>query len=348
LLNLAVGGSFTGHYGDDDISAPLPGKLYIDYVRVKDWNGQGEVSFSQGNILANAGADIVKEDLNKDGVEMVTLDGSSSYGPIASYEWSENGIVLSQDEVANLSLTTGVHNIRLKVTDTQGNTSSDYVKVDIRELIWEDNFDAFDTNVWEPELGDGCEEDLCGWGNQELQYYTSENIAIAPIPGDEDNNALVITAKSENKGGKSFTSARLKTQDKLTVKYGLVETRIKVPDDLSTGLWPAFWLLGNNISEVGWPKSGEIDMMEMGYKGQSLFDEGFEDASENDVVGGNIIFYSDAACAGNNATCAASISSDKYYSKPYRASTPLTNRFLTYRMYWDPNEIRLTVVDNGV
>jgi beta-glucanase (GH16 family) len=348
LLNLAVGGSFTGFNSNDDITAPLPGKLYIDYVRVKDWNGQGEVSFSQGNILANAGADIVKEDLNKDGVEMITLDGSSSYGPIDSYEWSENGIVLSQDEVANLSLTTGVHNIRLKVTDTQGNTSSDYVKVDIRELIWEDNFDSFDTNVWEPELGDGCEQDLCGWGNQELQYYTSENIAIAPIPGDEDNNALVITAKSETKGGKSFTSARVKTQDKLTVKYGLVETRIKVPDDLSTGLWPAFWLLGNNISEVGWPKSGEIDMMEMGYKAQTLFDEGFEDASENDVVGGNIIFYSDAACAGNNATCAASISNDKYYSKPYRASTPLTNRFLTYRMYWDPNEIRLTVVDNGV
>lgn len=347
LLNLAVGGSFTGFYGADDITAPLPGKLYIDYVRVRQWNGQGEVSFSSGSILANAGADIVKEDLDKDGVETVMLDGSSSYGSIVSYEWSENGIVLSQEAVAELSLSTGVHNLQLKVTDSQGNTSSDYVKVDIRELLWEDNFDTFDTSVWEPELGDGC-PDLCGWGNQELQYYTSENISIAPISGDEDNNALVITAKKENKGGKSFTSARLNTENKLTLKYGLVETRIKVPDDLSTGLWPAFWLLGNNISEVGWPKSGEIDMMEMGYKAQALYDEGFEGASENDVVGGNIIFYSDAACSGDNPNCAASIASDKYYTKPYRSSTPLTNRFLTYRMYWDPNEIRLTIVDNGV
>jgi len=325
LLNLAVGGSFTGFYGDDDITAPLPGKLYIDYVRVKEWNGQGEVSFSDGSILANAGADIVKDDLDKDGVETVTLDASSSYGSIVSYEWSENGIVLSQEATAELSLSTGIHNMKLTITDAQGQTSSDYVKVDIRELLWEDNFDTFDTSVWEPEQGDGC-PDLCGWGNQELQYYTPDNIDIAPIPGDEENNALVITAKSENKGGKSFTSARIKTEDKLTLKYGLVETRIKVPDDLSTGLWPAFWLLGNNLSDIGWPKSGEIDMMEMGYKAQALFDEGFEDASENDVVGGNIIFYSDAACSGDNPTCAASIASDKYYTKPYRASTPLTNR----------------------
>ena len=116
---------------------------------------------------------------------------------------------------------------------------------------------------------------------------------------------------------------------------------------MSTGLWPAFWLLGNNLSEVGWPKSGEIDMMEMGYRNQALLDEGFDGATENDVVGGNIIFYSDSACSSENQSCTASIASDKYYTKPYRTSTTLTNRFLTYRMYWDPNEIRLAVVDRG-
>ena len=89
-------------------------------------------------------------------------------------------------------------------------------------------------------------------------------------------------------------------------------------------------------------------MMEMGYKQQSLQDEGFENATENEVVGGNIIFYSDEACAPDNPDCAASISFDKYYSRPYRSSSnTLTDRFLTYRMYWDPNEIKLTVVDNG-
>ena len=347
LLNLAVGGSFTGFNDADDITAPLPGKLYIDYVRVKEWNGQGEVSFSGGSVLANAGKDIVKEDLNQDGVETVTIDSSSSYGSIVSYEWSENGVVLSQDAIAELSFSTGVHNIQLKVEDSQGNVSVDYAKIDIRELIWQDNFDTWDKDIWVPEEGDGCEEDLCGWGNQELQSYSADNISIKPIDNEDNNNALVIEARREEQNGKAFTSGRLKTEGNLSVKYGLVETRIKVPYDLSTGLWPAFWLLGNNLSEVGWPKSGEIDMMEMGYRNQALTDEGFEGATENDVVGGNIIFYSDDSCSGDNQNCAASIAFDKYYTKPYRSSTTLTNRFLTYRMYWDPNEIRLTVVDRG-
>ena len=348
LLNLAVGGSFTGLYDTDDISAPLPGKLYIDYVRVKEWNGQGNVSFPNGSVIANAGADIVAEDLDQDGVESVTIDGTSSYGPIASYEWSENGIVLAQESIAELALASGVHNLQLKVIDSQGNSSIDYIKIDVRELLWQDNFNSFDSGIWTPEIGDGCDQDLCGWGNQELQYYTEENLSIESIPNEENNSALVIEAKTQEQGGYSYTSGRVKTEGNLSVKYGLVETRIKVPDDLSTGLWPAFWLLGNNLSEVGWPKSGEIDMMEMGYKKQALFDEGFEDSNEDEVVGGNIIFYSDDACSGGNESCAASISNDKYYTKPYQKATTLTNRFLTYRMYWDPNEIRLTVVDNGV
>ena len=68
----------------------------------------------------------------------------------------------------------------------------------------------------------------------------------------------MIEARSENQNGKAFTSGRVKTEGNLSVKYGLVETRIKVPYDLSTGLWPAFWLLGNNLSEVGWPRSGAV------------------------------------------------------------------------------------------
>ena len=348
ILNLAVGGNFTGQLTDNDISAPLPGKLLIDYVRVKKWKGQGEVSFSQGPLLANAGDEIILEDLDKNGVESVTLDASSSYGPIASYEWSENNVVLSQEQTANVDLGSGIHNIKLLIRDEFGNESEDFVKVDVREILWEENFNEFNTDVWEAEIGDGCDQGLCGWGNDELQSYKQENVYIEAIPGEAENNALVIEAKVENDNQSAFTSARVKSQDQLTLKYGLVETRIKVPDDLSTGLWPAFWLLGNNISEVDWPRSGEIDMMEMGYKQQSLQDEGFENATENEVVGGNIIFYSDEACAPDNPDCAASISFDKYYSRPYRSSSnTLTDRFLTYRMYWDPNEIKLTVVDNG-
>ncbi len=120
------------------------------------------------------------------------------------------------------------------------------------QVIWSEEFDtgtALDDAVWSYDLGDS------GWGNQELQEYTNsaENVRI------EDGN-LVITVKEDM--GK-FTSARVRTQDKLTFKYGTIEARIKVPN-LADGLWPAFWTLGNNFGLVGWPYCGELDIMEMG------------------------------------------------------------------------------------
>lgn len=121
--------------------------------------------------------------------------------------------------------------------------------------MWSEEFNsgsAPGNAVWSYDLGAG------GWGNGELQNYTS-NAANVRVEGGN----LVITAVKQ---GSSFTSARIKTQDKLTFKYGTVEARIQVPD-LGNGLWPAFWTLGNNYSDVGWPDCGEIDVMEMGSGG---------------------------------------------------------------------------------
>lgn len=346
ILNLAVGGNFVGINNADDITAPFPGKMYIDYVKVSKWNGVGSVVQSNADLLANAGADIILEDLDKNGVEEVSLNSSSSYGKVSSYEWSESGVVLSQDANPKLSLANGVHDIQLKIKNSAGNESVDNVKVTIREILWEENFNSFDSNIWNSDIGNGC-PDNCGWGNQELEYYKSENISIQGIANEGDNKALVIEAKKENAEGFSFTSGKVTTKGKLSVRYGLIETRLKVPNDLSTGLWPAFWLLGNNIDEVGWPKSGEIDMMEMGHKKAFRDVEEFPNSNEDQIVGANLIWYEEGACDGN-PDCAASIAFDKWYNKPYVSNSTLTDRFLIYRMYWDPNQIRLTVVDNGV
>jgi beta-glucanase (GH16 family) len=347
IMNLAVGGNFVGLTSENQITAPFPSKMYIDYVKVSKWNGQGKVFQSEGKLLANAGANLILEDLDKDGFETANLDGSASYGAGVSYEWSENGVVLSQDEKPMLSFNPGIHNLQLKITDTSGNTSVDDVKITVREVLWEENFNSFDTNLWNTDIGNGCEEGLCGWGNQELEYYQSENVYVEAIPNEENNSALVIEAKREAVDEYAFTSGKVTTKGKVSVRYGLVEARVKVPNDLSTGLWPAFWLLGSNIDEVGWPKSGEIDMMEMGHGREFREREEFPEATENDIVGGNIIFYSEDACGGS-ADCAASIAYDKWYNNPYSRNASLTNRFLTYRMYWDPNEIKLTVEDRGV
>lgn len=126
-------------------------------------------------------------------------------------------------------------------------------------VIWEDTFSDpnLDTTLWTPEVGGH------GWGNGELQYYTSRIDGASGANAYIENGNLVIEARQEEYSEKQFTSARLSTKGTLAYKYGTLEARIKCPD-LANGLWAAFWLLGNTIDQVRWPACGELDIMEMG------------------------------------------------------------------------------------
>lgn len=128
-------------------------------------------------------------------------------------------------------------------------------------LVWQDNFDSatINPNNWTYDFGDGCDRTAgCGWGNSELEYYTSrpENARIA-------NGNLVIEARQESFGNSAFTSGRIKTEGRIHFMYGTLEARIKMPN-VANGLWPALWTLGT-VGEV-WPQVGEIDILEMGAK----------------------------------------------------------------------------------
>ena len=130
------------------------------------------------------------------------------------------------------------------------------------KLIWADEFDtqgAPDDSKWNYDIGRGNN----GWGNNESQYYTkrSENVIVA-------EGVLKIVAKKENYKGAHYTSARLKTQGKFDFTYGKVVVRAKLPKGVGT--WPAIWMLGSNITEVGWPACGEIDIMEHVGKEQDM------------------------------------------------------------------------------
>ena len=116
-------------------------------------------------------------------------------------------------------------------------------------LVWSDEFNghSVDTSVWHFETGDN------GWGNHEQEYYQSANASV-------QHGNLVITAKKETSGPHPYTSARMKTQGTKAFEYGKIEARIKLPVGL--GFWPAFWMLGANISSAPWPACGEIDIME--------------------------------------------------------------------------------------
>lgn len=127
------------------------------------------------------------------------------------------------------------------------------------ELVMADEFGtdgAPDPAIWSFDIGTGQN----GWGNNELQYYTNrtENVKV-------ENGVLLISAKKESFEGASYTSARLVTKGKFVQAYGRFEARMRLP--YGQGVWPAFWLLGANIDEVGWPQTGEIDIME--YRGQN-------------------------------------------------------------------------------
>ena len=147
------------------------------------------------------------------------------------------------------------------------------------QLVWSDEFnaDTLNTAYW------NTEDNARGGGNAELQYYTPKNITFEnhPVTGE---HCLVINAQREDYGNRPCTSARLNTHDKVTVEYGKVEARIAFPYT-ADGLWPAFWMLGNNLAKnlgnddsvdkqaeelakqnrVVWPKCGEIDICEMGH-----------------------------------------------------------------------------------
>lgn len=122
------------------------------------------------------------------------------------------------------------------------------------ELVWADEFNYSgnpNPSFWTAEVGAG------GWGNNERQYYTSGDTDNALV----ENGVLTITAIREEYSGAEYTSARLITRGKLNVQYGKIEARMKLP--YGQGIWPAFWMLGENITDVGWPACGEIDIMEL-------------------------------------------------------------------------------------
>jgi beta-glucanase (GH16 family) len=157
----------------------------------------------------------------------------------------------------------GTYTANVIAKSSAGLTTSKSIQVVVAvssSLIFSDEFNtpgAPDPAKWGFDIGTGSG----GWGNNELQYYTSrsENVIVS-------GGTLKITAKKENFSGSAYTSARMLTKDKFSFKYGKVEISAKLP--AGGGTWPALWMLGSNINTVGWPACGEIDIME--HKGNDL------------------------------------------------------------------------------
>lgn len=143
------------------------------------------------------------------------------------------------------------------------------------QMVWSDEFDgsSLNTSRWNYENGNlGV--------NNEKQYYQSSNVSVS-------NGNLVITARKQSVGGQPYTSGRINTNGKFSQKYGRIEARIKLT--AMQGIWPAFWMLGTNIGEpnVGWPRCGEIDIMEQVNASNTVYGTIHWDANGYTHYGGN-------------------------------------------------------------
>lgn len=179
------------------------------------------------------------------------------------------------------------------------------------QITWSDEFNGLagqlpDASKWTFDLGTGQD----GWGNSELQIYTNSpaNISL------DDQGNLVITAINE---GNRFTSARIKTQGLFAQQYGRFEARIKTP--YGPGIWPAFWMLGENIETVPWPGCGEIDIMEL--RGQ-----------EPHIIHGTI--HGPGYSGGNPVTGSYALVNDRFDAD-----------FHLYAIEWDKDKIDFFVDD---
>ncbi|WPR75937.1 glycoside hydrolase family 16 protein [Algoriphagus sp. NG3] len=185
------------------------------------------------------------------------------------------------------------------------------------ELAWNDEFEEGTLSPdWVFELGDGC-PNLCGWGNNELQYYRRENTELK-------DGYLVITAKEESIGGKNYTSSRLKTQGKQVFQFGRIDIRAALPK--GQGIWPALWMLGENIPEVNWPACGEIDIMEM---------IGGDASGRDDTIHGTLHWDNNGNYAYHGG------------SKSLSAGAKFSDNFHVYSIIWDENKITW-LLDNEV
>ncbi len=192
-----------------------------------------------------------------------------------------------------------------KVTEaaevTSSSSSSPY--------LWHDEFDSIDTTQWSFETG------ASGWGNNEWQYYTnrSENAFV-------QDGILHIRASKEDYEGAEYTSARMITKGKFSFTYGTIEARIALPT--GNGIWPAFWMLGENIDAVSWPACGEIDIIE------AVNDE-------NVVYGTNHWQYEGGHAQYGNST------------KDYYGTSKVLDitQFHNYKMVWNEKLIAMYVDD---
>ncbi|MFT6865402.1 MAG: hypothetical protein ACJA08_000220 [Cyclobacteriaceae bacterium] len=233
---------------DSTVNSSDPTNLVIDLINLEDGSGKIDITVTAENTSEyyfDSGETGIDPITNTTGIFTHTYTETDVYA-IDIRAIGASGRYLKQDR----QLTILIGDATGLIDGSKGYSTP--LTYDGMNLIWQDEFNgtALDQTKWNFETGTGSN----GWGNNELQYYRESNTAV----GD---GFLLIDAKREAFSGAAYTSSRLTTQNKFNFQYGRVDIRAQMPE--GQGIWPALWMLGKNITTVGWPSCGEIDIMEM-------------------------------------------------------------------------------------
>lgn len=243
------------------------------------------------------------------GILAACSSDSSSSGPAEEPPASSSDKIATNSSSSLRLSSANLSSSSIDVSVSAETSSSNKVTEPAEVYLWHDEFDSIDTTTWTFEKG------ASGWGNNEWQYYTarSENAFV-------QGGILHIRANKEDYEGAKYTSARMITKGKFSFTYGTVEARIALP--VGKGIWPAFWMLGENIDAVSWPACGEIDIIEA-------------------VNSENVVYGTNHWQAGGNQADYGNNTRDYYGTSKELDIT----QFHNYKMVWNEKLIAMYVDD---
>jgi beta-glucanase (GH16 family) len=250
------GGAYRSDNVDIEATADSGGGYNVGWIAAGEW-----LAFNGLNV-PSTGSYIVRLRVASPGGATASVDLNAGSIPLGNFAIPATGGWQNWTTVSRtVTLNAGTYNLGVFAQTAGWNFNWIEIVPAGSNLVWSDEFNSINTATWTHETGGG------GWGNNEREYYTAGNNAFIQYDAAAGSNVLVLEARRDNPanyncwyGRCEYTSSRMNTAGKRTFQYGRIEARLKLPQ--TQGIWPAFWLLGNDIGTAGWPACGELDVME--------------------------------------------------------------------------------------
>jgi beta-glucanase (GH16 family) len=284
---------------------------------------------SPGMTLDTLGSVNLTTRISTDSTGNVTFTATAANAQSYRFDFGDSTVQTVESGKATYKYgKSGSYTVKVIATGPAGQTDSAGAAVTvgvIPGLLWADDFNtagAPDATKWTYDTAAG------GWGNSELEYYTtrSSNVYVS-------NGTLKIVALKENYMGSPYTSARIKTEGLYSFQYGRIDVMAKLP--AKKGTWPAIWMMGDNITSVGWPACGETDIVEQNGSNKNVIygtihypteKAAYGDGATWPILGANTVYHK-YSVIWSATTMKILVDDLVYYTLPNNASLPFNQKF---------------------